>query len=281
MSEQHKIFIDPGHGGRDPGAVGNNLRESDINLAVSLRLGELLRAAGVDVRFSRTTDTLPVFAERARSANTWGADYFVSVHANAGGGTGGETFIAATKPQDRPFAQAINDPYCAAMGLRNRGVKLDSVTPRGRFDALRSANMPAILVELAFIDSPLHNPDVPILRNRRNDMAQALADALLSYLGVAQTQPPATDIPATVPGEVDDDTRLPSTGIIAEHIVVAGDNLWSIACKHYGGASANAVNAIFMHNRVLLDETAIRHGHANSNAGALIFPGTVLQIPER
>jgi N-acetylmuramoyl-L-alanine amidase len=186
-----KIFI-------DPGAVDNGMRESDINLAVTLRLGELLRGAGADVRYSRTTDTRPSISERARLANAWAADYFVSIHVNAAGGTGGETFIAATKPQDRAFAQAVNDPYCAAMGLRNRGVKLDSASPRGRFDALRETRMPAVLVELAFIDSPPSNPDVPILRNRRSDMAAALADALLAYLGVAQT-PAEAVIPTTVP----------------------------------------------------------------------------------
>ena len=184
-----KIYIDAGHGGRDPGAVGNGMRESDINLEVSRLLGSLLEGAGVSVRYSRVDDSSP--ADRVGGANSWGADYFVSIHTNAAGGTGVETIIAETKQPDRAFAQAVNDRYAADMGLRNRGVKLDAQLPVRSVGVLRNTRMPAILIELAFIDSPVANPDVNILRNRRRDMAQALARGLLQFLGVKQDSTPA------------------------------------------------------------------------------------------
>lgn len=179
-----KIYIDAGHGGRDPGAVGNGMRESDIVLEVSRTLGNILTQAGVDVRYSRTDDSFPAISERWGAANSWGADYFISIHANAGGGTGAETFIAATKQGDRAFAQAVNDTLAAAMGLRNRGVKLDTQAAVGSLGVLRNTRMPALLIELAFIDSPASNPDVNILRNRRADMAQALAKGILEFTGM-------------------------------------------------------------------------------------------------
>lgn len=75
-----KIFIDPGHGGDNPGATGpNGLREADVNLDVSLRTGRLLQAEGYTVNYSRTTDKTVSLAERANMANEWGADYFVSM----------------------------------------------------------------------------------------------------------------------------------------------------------------------------------------------------------
>jgi N-acetylmuramoyl-L-alanine amidase len=178
-----KIYIDPGHGGRDPGAVGNGMRESDINLEVARLVGGILENSGVSVNYSRADDNSP--ASRWQPANTWEADFYISIHVNAAGGTGAETFIAATKPSDRAFALAVNDTYAAEMGLRNRGVKLDTQTHIGSLGALRNARMPAILIELAFIDSPANNPDVNILRDRRGDMAQALAKGILQFMNIS------------------------------------------------------------------------------------------------
>ncbi|MCL1936354.1 MAG: N-acetylmuramoyl-L-alanine amidase [Defluviitaleaceae bacterium] len=179
-----RIFIDPGHGGRDPGAVANGMRESDIVLQVSLILRNILQNDGIEVIMSRTSDITLTLLQRTQMANNSDADFFISIHTNAGGGTGAETFISATKQQDRPFATTINDNYVRIMGLRNRGVRLDTQAFVGSLHVLRQTRMPAILVELAFIDSPLNNPDVNILRNRRNDMAQALSVGIVEFLGI-------------------------------------------------------------------------------------------------
>ena len=65
------------------------------------------------------------------------------------------------------------------------------------------------------------------------------------------------------------------------HIITVGENLWTIARKHYGVASATLVNLIYGANRTVIEEAAIKQGHANSNAGHALVPGTVLEIPER
>ena len=79
-----KIFIDAGHGGSNPGAVGpNGLKEADVNLDVALRLGRLLSSRNYEVRYSRTSDINVGLRERAMLANQWGADYFISIHCNS------------------------------------------------------------------------------------------------------------------------------------------------------------------------------------------------------
>lgn len=83
-----KIFIDPGHGGSDPGAVGNGIQEKDITLRIATMIRDMLVSEyeDVTVRMSRTSDETVSLSERSNAANAWGADYFVSVHVNAGGG---------------------------------------------------------------------------------------------------------------------------------------------------------------------------------------------------
>jgi len=181
-----KVFIDPGHGGRDPGAVGNGMRESDIALEVSKRFGIMLICAGVEVMYSRTEDISP--AQRWQAANTWGADLYVSVHCNgftADTANGYETFFAATKPQDRAFAECVHSAFIAATSLRDRGVKLDGQSQHsGGLSVLRRSAMPAVLVELAFITANPNLLDITVLRDRRPLMAEALASGVFQFLNI-------------------------------------------------------------------------------------------------
>ena len=78
-----KVFLDAGHGGKDPGALGNGLQEKDIALSVTLKVGNILANHGVTVGYSRTTDVFLELADRATRANNFGANVFVSVHCNA------------------------------------------------------------------------------------------------------------------------------------------------------------------------------------------------------
>src|SRR5690606_41103646 len=75
-----KVFIDAGHGGSDSGAVANGLKEKDLTLAIAKECEKALKAAGVQVKMSRTGDTYPSLSARCQAANSWGADLFVSIH---------------------------------------------------------------------------------------------------------------------------------------------------------------------------------------------------------
>src|SRR5690625_7648935 len=82
-----KIYIDAGHGGNDPGASGNGLKEKDLTLTIAKKVQAILKDYAT-VRMSRTTDKTLSLTQRTNDANSWGADYFLSIHINAGGGTG-------------------------------------------------------------------------------------------------------------------------------------------------------------------------------------------------
>lgn len=77
------VVIDPGHGGKDPGAVANGIREKDINLQISKRIVSHLTRRGIPARLTRTGDSYLRLQERTHLANEWNAAMFVSIHANA------------------------------------------------------------------------------------------------------------------------------------------------------------------------------------------------------
>ena len=182
-----KIFIDAGHNysGWNTGAVGNGMREQDITFEVARDLADILKRAGFDTMLSRATlqtnlghDNNSSINARWQLSNAWGADYFISIHVNAAGGTGAEAFYWDVTAEE--FSRTVLDTYCREMGLRNRRNVLTS-----QWGVIRQTDCPAILIELAFIDSPISNPDVNILRNRRGDMAMALAKGCFEYFGAS------------------------------------------------------------------------------------------------
>lgn len=145
-----KIFIDPGHGGTDPGAVGNGLQEKNLNLQIATRIRDILNAeyTGHQIRMSRTGDTTVTLAERTNNANAWGADFFLSIHINAGGGTGYEDFIYPNSgAPTTTYQNIIHDEITKLVDFRNRGKK------QANFHVLRESRMPALLTENGFIDN--------------------------------------------------------------------------------------------------------------------------------
>ncbi len=80
-----KLYLDPGHGGSDSWAIGNNLKEKDVVLDIALRIRNILinEYENVDIKMSRTTDVYRTLNERTDEANSWEADYFLSIHVNS------------------------------------------------------------------------------------------------------------------------------------------------------------------------------------------------------
>lgn len=143
-----KIFIDPGHGGTDPGAVANGMEEKKLTLAIALKIRDLLlKYEGVQIKMSRAQDETLTLQQRSSMANSWGADYFISIHINAGGGRGYEDFIY-TSPSKRSidYQNIMHEEIIKKTGMADRGKK------RGNFHVLRASTMPAILTENGFID---------------------------------------------------------------------------------------------------------------------------------
>lgn len=195
-SDGRLVAVDAGHGGDDPGAVGpSGLREKDVTLDVAWRLAARLLDVGARVGLTRDGDVYVDLYERARVANAWGADLFVSIHFNASTNrsvSGIETYYHPNKPDSRPLAEAIQRELVAALGGPNRGVKT------ANFAVLRETAMPAVLVEANFIS----NPDVEAkLRTEeyRQRIADAIARGIQAYWASLSPAPSATSSPSSQP----------------------------------------------------------------------------------
>lgn len=173
------VVIDPGHGGRDPGAVGiNGLRETDIVLPIALEVAQILEEQGVQAILTRTDDREIDLEPRVSQANRANADLFVSIHANAISLSrpdinGTETYYYSDT--GRALAQVIQSSVIDATGMRNIGVK------SARFYVLRRTSMPAALVEVGFVTG---GDDAPRLADPefRKLMAEGIARGILQYV---------------------------------------------------------------------------------------------------
>ncbi len=184
-----KIYIDQGHNPSAPntGAEGNGLREQDITYQVGQRLAELLRQNGnFDVRLSRPTPTTQLGTSNASSlrvrveeANSWGADYFVSIHTNASGqatANGTEVLVYTEPSRASNLAEDILENLTNITGLASRGIK-----ERPGLYVLRKTNMPAVLVELGFITN---RADAIRMRDNPGLFAQGIYQGILEYLNL-------------------------------------------------------------------------------------------------
>lgn len=147
-----KICIDPGHGGKDPGAVSGGVQEKDINLAIALKLASKLIGTGHKTILSRRTDRFVALWDRAVHANDMEADIFVSIHNNAAGNTeaqGTETLYYPGSDQGEKLASLVQKELVKKLQRQDRGIK-----PRNKLIVLKCTSMPAILVECGFLTNP-------------------------------------------------------------------------------------------------------------------------------
>lgn len=144
-SGQPLVYVDPGHGGSDPGASGNGIIEKHYVLDLGLRVKQKLETKGIKVAMSRTNDTFVSLNDIAIKANTSGADAFVSIHANSAVSTayGIETYYYNNI--GNPLATSIQNKLINYTGTYNRGVKRDN------FYVVTYTNMPAALAEVGFM----------------------------------------------------------------------------------------------------------------------------------
>ncbi len=195
---QPLVVIDPGHGGRDPGAVGCGNEEAPSVLDISARTGRMLD--GLRVELTREDDRFVELRARSAFANQRNATIFVSVHANANEGqaaSGTETWIANNaSPQSRQLAEALQREMVAEWGLRDRGVK------QANFSVLANTAMPAALVETGFINHCQTDSQLLGAAESRQGMAGALARGIAEHLGA---DPPVEMDTGTLLGVVFED----------------------------------------------------------------------------
>ena len=183
-----KIFINPGHapnGQPDPGACNpyTGLQESEVVFCVGEKTADYLNAVGIDTE-SLQSDSL---AEVCDAANASGADLFLSVHcnsANSFAANGTETWACAGSVEGRQLAQCINDQIVDALGTTDRGVRIATPGINGLY-VLSNTDMPAVLVELAFISNA---EDVVLLTEQQDEFARAIARGVTDYMNESEEE---------------------------------------------------------------------------------------------
>ncbi|MBQ8894694.1 MAG: N-acetylmuramoyl-L-alanine amidase [Clostridia bacterium] len=181
-----KVVIDAGHNpqGVNAGAEGNGLREQDINYAVAQELAALLRAdPNFEVRLTRNTPTEVLgttnassLQQRVQIANSWPADYFISIHANASTNpeaNGTEVYTYRNTGAAHELAEEIQEAIVEEMQMKDLGVKTNP-----SLYVLRRTTMPAVLVELGFITN---REDARKMSENPEGFARAIYNGMLDY----------------------------------------------------------------------------------------------------
>jgi N-acetylmuramoyl-L-alanine amidase len=188
-----RIVVDAGHGGKDPGARGRSLLEKNINLDVAKRT--VTRLAQMDALpvLTRDTDNFVELYDRPRLTNALKADLFVSIHCNAyrwDVGSGTQTYYCT--PQSKCLAVALQDALWPALAVKDGGVH------QARFCVVRETQIPAVLVELLFIDNKVEE-GLLAKAETRQQAAAGICEGLRRYLEGTGSVPPAV---LTTPGEL-------------------------------------------------------------------------------
>lgn len=193
-----KIYDDAGHGGADPGAVGNGVREADVALAVSLNVADHLRRHGFEVKLSRTSNAGKSLQARTDEANKWGSDAFISIHCNASASPEANGFeiwhtIHETKSKGDELAKAIEKWMDILTPLANRGSKSKASKKNPQDDyyhVIRETRMPAVIVEIGFVSNP---KDAAYLKSASGQaaIAEAIARGVVEWAGL-KWQPAGT-----------------------------------------------------------------------------------------
>ncbi len=208
-----KVIIDPGHGGTDSGATGNNLLEKDYNLLISKYMYDRFKELGVPVAITRDSDTTLSPTDRVNTIlNKFGNSsdvILISNHVNSGGGEGAEV-VYALRNKDTLAKNIINNIGTTGQTTRKYYQRrLPSDTSKDYYFIHRNTgNLEPLIVEYGFIDN---TKDVEFLKENYKELAEAVISAVANYIGVPYTPP---------------------EGLITNtYIVQKGDSLYSIANK--------------------------------------------------
>lgn len=208
-----KVIIDPGHGGTDAGATGNNLLEKDYNLLISKYMYDRFKQLGVPVAITRNSDTTLSPTDRVNTIlNKFGNSsdvILISNHVNSGGGEGAEV-IYALRNRDTLAKRILEN--IGATGQETRKYyqrRLPSDTSKDYYFIHRNTgNLEPLIVEYGFIDN---TKDVEFLKENYEELAEAVISAVANYIGVPY--------------------KAPNGLITNTYVVQKGDTLYSIANK--------------------------------------------------
>lgn len=192
-----KVFLGVGHGGKDPGAVANGFKESDLNLAIALACQAELVRHGVIVGMGRTKDENNDLSEEIRECNAFKPDLAIDIHNNAGGGDGAEAYCHIGGGKSKTLATNVLDEI-VKVGQNSRGVKTKTLANgKDYFGFIRETVAPAVIIECAFVDN---KKDIQIIDTsaEQKTMGIAIAKGILKTLGIAYKATPAVKKEKTI-----------------------------------------------------------------------------------
>lgn len=179
-----KVFLGVGHGGSDPGAIADKVKEKDLNLSIAIACRDMLVKHGVTVKMSRTKDESDPLSEEIRECNAFAPDLAVDIHNNAGGGDGAEVFYHYGGGKSRALAESILAEI-EKVGQNSRGAKIRKNSQgKDYYGFIRETSAPAVIVECAFVDNATDR-QILATEGDRQAMGVAIAKGILSALGVA------------------------------------------------------------------------------------------------
>jgi N-acetylmuramoyl-L-alanine amidase len=181
------VVLDPGHGGYDPGATYNGLKEKDLNLALAIKVAS--RLDGVKTLLTRERDIYVSLADRVALSRRAEANLFISLHANAGGGKGFESFIYRGLGAKDPAVLMQQLLHRAVMKAIDRWEITDRGLKRASFYVLRSNPRPAILIESLFLDN-LREAQIWREPLFAETLAGGLVDGIKNALALSDAEPP-------------------------------------------------------------------------------------------
>ena len=183
-----KVFLGVGHGGSDPGACANGLKEKNVNLATALACRDELDRHGIDVKMSREKDENDKLADEIKECNAYGPDLAVDIHHNAGRGDGAEAYCSLSGGMSRTLATNVLSEI-NKIGQNLRGVKTKKrIDGKDYYGFVRSITAPSIVLECAFLDNA---KDVTIVDTAAENKAMgiAIAKGILKTLGIEWIDP--------------------------------------------------------------------------------------------
>lgn len=191
-----KVFLGVGHGGKDPGAIGNGFHEADLNLSIALACQAELVRHGVTVGMSRTKDENDDLNEEIRECNAFNPDLALDIHNNAGGGDGAEAFHHHGGGTGKTLAVNILDEI-VKIGQNSRGAKIrKNANGDDYYGFIRLINCPSVIVECAFVDNATDIKCIDTAAEQKQ-MGIALAKGILKTLGIAYKEQGTTETPET------------------------------------------------------------------------------------
>lgn len=235
-----KIYIDPGHGGSDPGATNGSRKEKDDVLCLAKVIQEKFSAYDAEVVLTRNADVNITIVKRCEEANNAGADFFMSIHRNSGvdTATGHEIWIySKSNAAAVARAERILGAICKASGMKSRGVKKGAPNYTD-FGVNKYTKMPAMLVEFGFITNTGDNAKFDATLEA---MADAVCKAIVAEFGIEKKPLPAKNtVKNWQRAAIADGYKFPKYG---------ADGLWGSECEAVAKKDICKYHLIGFYNR--------------------------------